>query len=102
MGWLPEVVESALLFGEDARVILVDLDKVPEVLDAVVCERHDAVVAWAINPDQSVLLIHFIGDVAQPVFILAEHFRNEGDGADMMNLVDGGHVQAAAAATLDA
>src|SRR4029077_13650524 len=37
-----------------------------------------------------------------PVFILTEHFGDEGDGADVMNLVDGGHVQAAAVATLDA
>src|SRR5262249_26587122 len=65
-------------------------------------ERHNAVVARTIDPDQSVLLIHFIGDVPKPVLVLAEHFGDEGDGADMMNLVDRGQGQAAAPTVADA
>src|SRR5580704_11394939 len=83
------------------RISLVDLDKTGEGFDAKVGERHNAIVARAIDPDQSVLLIHFVGDVPQPVLVLAEHFSDEGNGADMMNLVDGGQGQAAAANMAD-
>src|SRR6185437_6777609 len=87
---------------EEIRTGLVDLDKVGEGFDAKVGERHDAVVARAIDPDQSVLLIHFVGDVPQPILVLPEHFGDTGDGVDMMDLVDRGQGQAAAAAMADA
>jgi hypothetical protein len=76
----------------------VDFDKAGERFDAKVGERHDAVVARAVDPDQSIFLIHFVGDVPQPVLALAEHFGDAGDGVDMMNLVDRGQGQAASAA----
>ena len=85
-----------------SRIGLVDLDKSGEGFDAEVGERHNAVVTRAVDPDQSVLLIHFVGDVPQPVLILAEHFGDAGDGVDMMNLVDRGQGHAAAAAMTDA
>src|SRR6185437_7117479 len=87
---------------EEIRIGLVELDKAGEGFDAKVGERHDAVVARAIDPDQSVLLIHFVGDVPQPVLVLTEHVGDAGDGVDMMNLVDRGQGQAAAAAMTDA
>lgn len=68
-----------------------DLDEAGQRFDAEVGERHDAVAAWPVDPDQAVLLIHFVGNVPQPVFVLAEHFGDEGDGTNMMNLVDRGH-----------
>jgi hypothetical protein len=66
------------------------------VFDAEGGEGHDALVARATDPDQAVLLVHFAGDVPQPVLILTKHFGNAGDGMDVMNLVDLGHDQAAA------
>src|SRR4029078_12260471 len=80
---------------------LVNLDKAGEGLDAKVSERHNAVVAWAIDPDQSVLLIHFVGDVPQPVLVLAKHFSDASNCSDMMNFVGRCHVQAAAATVAD-
>jgi hypothetical protein len=59
---------------------------------------HDAVVTKTVDPDQPVLLIHFVGDVPQPVLVLAEHFGDARDGADMMNFVGRGQGQAASAA----
>ena len=76
-----------------ARPPLVDFDKAGERLDAEVCERHHARVARAVDPDQAVLLVHFGGHVAQPVLILSEHFRDPGDGVDVVNLVDRGQDQ---------
>jgi hypothetical protein len=66
------------------RIGLVDLEKTGEGFDPKVGERHNAVVAWTIDLDQSVLLIHFVGHVPQPVLVLAEHFGDEGDGPNMM------------------
>lgn len=52
---------------DQIRIGLVDLDKVGEGFDARVGECHDVVVARAIDSDQAVLLVHFVGDVPQPV-----------------------------------
>ncbi len=52
------------------------------------CERHHARVVRTVDPDQAVLLVHFGGHVAQPILILSEHFRDPGDGVDVVNLVD--------------
>lgn len=60
-------------------------------------ERHDAFVTRAVDPDQAVFLIHFDGDVAQPVLIFAEHRGDASDGVDVVDLVDLGQAQAAAA-----
>ena len=63
-------------------------DKLNQVLDSEVGERHDAIFTDAIDPDEAVLGIHFIGDVAQPVLIFAEMLGDASDGGDVMNLVD--------------
>src|SRR6185437_1885539 len=86
---------------KEVRIGLVDLDKTGEGFDAKVGERHNAVVAWAIDPDQSVLLIHFVGDVPQPVLVLAKHFSDASNCSDMMNFIGRCHVQAAAATVAD-
>jgi len=50
----------------------VDLDQLDEVFDTEVGERHDAVVAEAVDPDHAVLDLHFIGDLIEPVDAFAE------------------------------
>jgi hypothetical protein len=52
------------------------------------------VFADAMDPDDAVLDLHFVGDVAQPVLVLAEVPGNAGNGGEVMNLVDV-HRQAA-------
>src|SRR6478736_8170642 len=84
------------------RIGLVDLDEAGEGFDAKVGKRHDAIVTRAVYPDQSVLLMHFVGHIPQPVLVLAEHLGDAGDGVDMMNLVDLGQGHAAAATMTDA
>ena len=61
-------------------------DEFAQRLDAKVGERHDAVVAGPVNPDQSIFLIHFVGDVPKLVLIFAEHRRHAGDGNDVVDL----------------
>ncbi len=63
---------------------------------------HDAVGTWTVDPDQAVLFVHFVGDVPQPVLVFPEQFGDASDGVDMVDLVNGGHSQAAAAARVDA
>ena len=46
-----------------------DFYETGERVDAEVGERHDAVVTWAIGPDQAVLGVHFGGDVPHPVVL---------------------------------
>src|SRR5437588_3916145 len=48
---------------------------------------HDSVVANTIDPDDAVRL-HFVGDVAQPLLVFAEHLSEAIDRGDMMDLVD--------------
>ena len=52
---------------EQGGIVFVHFDQLDEVLDAEVGERHDALIARAVDPDQAILLIHFGGDVPQPV-----------------------------------
>lgn len=75
-----------------------DFDDSGERLDSEVGERHDAVVAYTVDPDQSVLLVHFVGNVPQLLLVLSEHFRDAGYGVDVVDLVDRGQGQAATAA----
>ncbi len=92
------------MFGGPLKQIRISpavLDETCECFDTKVGERHDGIFAWAIDPDQAVLLIHFVGNVPQPILVFAEHFGNTGNRVDMMNFVYWGHVQAAAAVTLD-
>jgi hypothetical protein len=56
----------------------------------------------AVDPDQAVLLVHFAGDVPQPVLVLAEHFGDAGDGMNMVDLVDRAQGQAATAVIVGA
>jgi hypothetical protein len=56
------------------------LDDAGEGLDVEGGERHDAVVAWTVDPDQAVLMVHFVGDVPRPILGLAEHPGNAGNG----------------------
>ena len=60
-----------------------DFDQTLKRLDPKICERHDAFVAWPIDPDKSILLIHFIGNVAQPVLVFTEHLGDTRNGIDM-------------------
>lgn len=73
---------------EQVGIGLVDFDEALERFDAEVSERHDAVVTWSVDPDYAALRVHFIGDVPQPVLVLAEHFGDPGDDMDMVDLVD--------------
>lgn len=65
-----------------------DFDKFGQRFDAEVGERHNALVGGTINPDLTVLGIHFVSDVPQPVLIFAEHLGNPSDGVDVVDLVD--------------
>ena len=71
---------------EQAGIGLVDLDDTGERLDTEVGECHDGGVAYTIDPDQAVFLVHFVGNVPQPLLILPEHFGDAGDGVDVVNL----------------
>lgn len=62
---------------------------------------NDALVAWTVDPDQPVLLIHFVGYVAQPVLVLPEHLGDAVYGVDVVDFVGRGQGQAAAAAIAD-
>jgi hypothetical protein len=46
----------------------------------------DTIVARTVDPDQAVLLVHFVGHVPQPALVLAEHLGNAGNG--VVNLVN--------------
>jgi hypothetical protein len=94
------------LFGrrpalKQSRTFFVHPDELDQVFDAEVRERLDAVFSDAIDPDDAVLDLHFVGDVPQPVFVFAEVLRDLSNGGDVMNLVDV-HGQAARAEAADA
>ena len=69
----PQAEQSA---PEEPRVFFVDLDKLDEVFNSEVRKRHNAIFSDAIDPDDAVLGIHFVGDVMQPVFVFAEVLRD--------------------------
>src|SRR5271166_3405673 len=69
---------------EQSRVFLVELDKLDEVFNSEVGKRRYTVFSDAIDPDDAVLGIHFVGDVAQPDFVFAEVLSNTGNGGDVM------------------
>lgn len=74
------------------RIFLIDLDELDEALDAEIGERLNAVFANAKDPNCALLDLHFIGEVAQPIFLFAEVPRDLGDGGDVIDLADvGGH-----------
>jgi hypothetical protein len=45
------------------------LDEAGQRFGAEVGELYDAVVAWPVDPDQTVLLVHFVGNVPQLVIL---------------------------------
>lgn len=49
-----------------------DFDEFDEGLDSEVGERPDGVVTDAVDPDDAVLDIHFVGNLVQPIFVFAE------------------------------
>jgi len=52
-----------------------------------------SVFANAKDPDGSVLDLHFVGYISQPIFVFAEVPRDLGDGGDVTDSVDvGGHA----------
>ena len=63
-------------------------DELDQALNAEVGERQDAFIADAIDPDDAVLDLHFVGDVPQPILVLAELFGDAGDRGDVMDLID--------------
>ena len=79
----------------------VDPDELHQGLDSKVGERHDAVFFDAIDPDETVLGVYFIGDVSQPISLLPEILGDARNGDDVMDFVDG-HGQAARAGIADA
>jgi hypothetical protein len=50
-----------------------------------------------VDPDQAVLLVHFVGDVPRPVLVQAGHFGDAGDGVDVVDIVGWGRPTTAAA-----
>jgi len=79
---------------DDGWVVLMYLNKVDQVLDSEVGERHHAVVGIPVDPDDPVFDVHLAGDVEQPVFAFAEILGDATDRRHVMNLVDV-HGQAA-------
>ena len=64
------------------------LDELDQALNAEVGERQDSVFSDAIDPDDTVLDFHFIGDVPQPILVFSEILGDLGDSRDVMDLVD--------------
>jgi len=63
-------------------------DELDQTLNTEVGERQDTVFADAIDPDDTVLDFHFVGNVPQPILVFAELFGDAGDSGDVMDLVD--------------
>jgi hypothetical protein len=70
--------------AEQSGIFLVDLDKLDEVFNSEVGKRHDAVFSNAVDPDDAILSVHFIGDVPQPIFVFAEVLSDASDCGDVM------------------
>lgn len=81
----PQKAKSA---PEQFRIFLIGPDEIDQVFDAEVGEGLDAVFSDAIDPDDAVFDLHFIGDVPQPVLIFAEVLGDAIDCGDVMNFVD--------------
>jgi hypothetical protein len=69
-------------------VFFVHLDEFHQVVDPKVGKGHHAVFADAIDPHDAVLDFHFVGDVPQPVLVLAELLGGVIDCGAVMDLVD--------------
>jgi hypothetical protein len=79
----------------------VHLDELDQILDSKVGERHDAIFANTLDPDNAILDFHFIGNVVQPVLVFTQVLGDASDGRDVMDLIDV-HDQAARARIADA
>jgi hypothetical protein len=79
---------------EQRGIVFVHFDQFDQVRDAEVGESHDAVFSDPVDPDDTILDFHFIGDIAYPVLVFTEVFGNAGYCCDAMDLVDV-HDQAA-------
>jgi hypothetical protein len=75
-----------------------DGDQILEVVDPVGGEGHHPVLADADHPELTVLGVHFLSDLGQPVLVLSEHLGDVADREDVADLVDVRHDQAALAA----
>ena len=64
-----------------------DLEKVSELIDALVGERHDAVVVEAVDPDDAVLAVHTERDFVQQIFLDAELAGDSGDDGNGVDFV---------------
>lgn len=62
-------------------------DEFDQRLNSEIGERYYAVVSDAIDPDDAILGVHFIGDVPQPIFVLAEVLSDASDRGDVMDLL---------------
>lgn len=51
-------------------------------------ERHDAVVTYAVNPDDAAHRVHSVGHIPKPVLVLAEVLCDATDGEDGLDSVD--------------
>src|SRR6516165_5922717 len=78
-------LQSAL---EPSRIFFVHPNEFDQVFDTEVGERLDAIFPDAIDSDDTVLDLHFTGDLAQPVFVLTDVRGHTGDSGDVTNLVD--------------
>ena len=63
-------------------------DELDQVLNAEVGERQDPVFSDAIDPNDTVLDFHFVGDIPEPILIFSEILGDFGNGLDVMDLVD--------------
>jgi hypothetical protein len=52
--------------------LFLDFDELDKVFYSEVGEGHDAVIADAVDPDDAVLCVHFIGDVIEDVHAFIE------------------------------
>ena len=68
-------VSQTDLSPEQIGVSLVEGDEFLQLF-AVVAEGHDALAAWTVDPEQAFLGLHLIGDVREPVPILAQVGRD--------------------------
>jgi len=73
---------------KQSRTFFVHTDELDQVFDSEAGERLDAIFSDAIDPDDAVVDLHFVGNVPQPVFVFAEVLRDLSNGGDVVNLVD--------------
>src|SRR5258708_26170980 len=78
--WLPAF--------EPSRIFFVEADELDQVFDSEVGECLDAIFSDAIDPDDTVLDLHFTGDVSQPAFVFAQVLGDTGDSFHVIDLVD--------------